>query len=97
MSEWTSDEQFNEAMRPLFERARREGLWFYTNYQDMWFTPDELAARHANRQLRWGPVNWQLRDPRALTAELERAVVDATAALARHRERLKTANATSPP
>lgn len=47
----------------LFVRARAEGLWFYSSYQDLWFSPDELTAEHAAGRFRWGPENWQLRPP----------------------------------
>ncbi len=48
----------------MFERAERDGLWFWTSYQDLWFTPAQLREDMANDRFRWGAVNWELRDPR---------------------------------
>ena len=47
----------------LMARARRERLWFWCNYQDLWFSPDELQAEWDKGSFRWGAVNWKLRDP----------------------------------
>lgn len=51
------------SMRPLFDQARREGKWFYTSYQQIWFSPDQLEAAQRDGRFRWGPCNWELRDP----------------------------------
>lgn len=51
-------------MEKLFEEARAKGLWFYTPYQQLWFSPDELATRRANGRYRWDESNWKLRDPK---------------------------------
>lgn len=59
-------EEVARQLAPLFEQADREGLWFYCNYQDMWFSPDELRARQARGELHWGATNWKLRDPTEL-------------------------------
>lgn len=58
--------KFDALMAPLFKEAREKGLWFYTNYQGMWFAPCELEAEHAAGRLRWGPDNWKLRDPQEM-------------------------------
>lgn len=58
----TVDEILSE-MEPLFDEARRNGKWFWCRYQDLWFSPDQLAAQHANGKFIWSAVNWQLRDP----------------------------------
>lgn len=52
-----------ESLQPLFERAKREGLWFYTSYQDLWFAPDELEKQQKAGRFCWGAVNWKLRNP----------------------------------
>lgn len=57
-------------MTELFERAKRDGLWFYLAYQGLWFSPAELAREQANGRFRWGPVNWRLRDPQEHVAQL---------------------------
>lgn len=57
-------------LAPLFERARAEGLWFHCSYQDLWFTPDDLEAAHANGRFVWGAVNWKLVRPEAYTLHM---------------------------
>lgn len=52
-----------EGLQPLYEKADREGFWFYSVYQDIWFHPDELREKQSNGQFLWGAVNWQLRQP----------------------------------
>lgn len=54
-----------DALDALFERARREGLWFFHNgiSGQFWYSPDELQAEQENGKFIWGAVNWQLRDP----------------------------------
>lgn len=64
-----SREAVIESLAPLFERADRERLWFYFSYQGMWFSPDELRAKHAAGRLYFGAVNWTLRNPNELHAE----------------------------
>lgn len=56
-------EEILKSLEPLFEKAERDGLWFFCHYQAMWFSPRELRKEHANGRLAWGPVNWVLRDP----------------------------------
>lgn len=55
--------EIEAALEPLFERAEREGLWFYSLYQGLWFSPKELRAEQAKGRFWWGAVNWELRDP----------------------------------
>jgi len=64
-------------MNELFAEARAKGLWFFTGYQHLWFSPDELATEQANGRFRWGPENWKLRDPAEHLAELDRKMVEA--------------------
>lgn len=56
----------------LFEEARAKGLWFYNPYYSLWFSPDELEAEQRSGKFRWGPVNWQLRDPSEYLNEAKR-------------------------
>jgi hypothetical protein len=63
-----------EPLKELYDEAKQKGLWFYCYYQCMWFSPDELAKKNENNQLRWGPVNWQLRDPNELLKEIEQRI-----------------------
>lgn len=64
-------------LAPLIEQARAEGKWLWCNYQDIWFSPDELAKQNANGKFLWGPVNWKLRDPKERLTEAERRASDA--------------------
>jgi hypothetical protein len=50
-------------LEPLFERAEKEKLWFYSSYQGLWFSPKELKEEHENGKFIWGAGNWQLLDP----------------------------------
>lgn len=47
----------------LIAEARARDLWLRSHYQDIWFHPDELEAERAEGRFRWGPANWELRDP----------------------------------
>jgi hypothetical protein len=84
----TERETILAGLRPMFEKARREGLWFYCNYQGLWFSPDELEAEQKRGSFVWGAVNWQLRDPMVQIDEQERAVAGALAQLQVLRQRL---------
>lgn len=56
-------------LRALIEQARAEGKWLWCNYQDLWFSPDQLTEQNNNGSFRWGVVNWKLRDPQERLAE----------------------------
>lgn len=77
-----------ETMDDLFARAEREGLWFYSHYQDFWLSPGELREEQANGQFRWGPVNWELRNPFDGLQSLHRKSGEALAAEAAFKARL---------
>lgn len=55
-----------QELQPMFEEARKKGLWFYSYYQCMWFSPEELEAAHKENRFIWSKENWKLRDPREL-------------------------------
>jgi hypothetical protein len=59
-------------LEPLFNQAERECLWFYSRYQDMWFSPNELREAHSKGRFIWGAPNWELRDPQEKIDSLER-------------------------
>ena len=69
-----------ESLQPLFTKARAEGLWFVSSYQECWFAPDELEAKHKEDLFLWGPLNWRLEDPEKMINQLklkiEQAEVD---------------------
>lgn len=52
-----------QGLQPLYERAKKEKLWFYCKYQDLWFTPDELMQYQSDGRFVWGAKNWELKDP----------------------------------
>lgn len=64
-------------MAELLKEAREKKLWLYTSYQGMWFSPDELEKSQQEGKFRWGPSNWELRDPIQKLQELEKNVCDA--------------------
>lgn len=78
-----------KSLLPLFVRARSQGLWFHCAYQDLWFSPDDLAREHAAGRFIWGPENWSLRDPKERLAQLEREAVAHAAGVERFKERLR--------
>ena len=65
-------QKYNELMKPLFDEARSKGLWFYTHYQSLWFSPSELEEKHKAGELRWGRDNWRLRDPQEMIKALKK-------------------------
>lgn len=70
-------------LRKLTAQARAEGKWLWCNYQDIWFSPDQLDEQNRNGKFLWGPVNWQLRDPAERVAEAKRRADDAAGEYAR--------------
>lgn len=64
-------EQILKELEPLFIKAEKEGLWFYSPYQQMWFTPKELKKAHNEGRFVWGIPNWELRSPYEKITELE--------------------------
>lgn len=59
-------------MESMFAEARTQGLWFFTNYQQLWFSPDELEQHQRAGTFRWGAVNWRLRPPQEYLEQLKR-------------------------
>jgi hypothetical protein len=60
-----------DGLKPLFERAEREKLWFYSPYQDLWFSPEELREAQSEGRFIWGELNWHLRSPYERINQLE--------------------------
>ena len=77
-----------EAMQPLLRQARDEGKWLYTNYQCLWFSPDELEAEHGEGRFLWGPENWALRNPEQRITEFEHEIERAKTNLATFKQRV---------
>lgn len=67
-----------EQLEPLFKEAEEKKLWFYSRYQSMWFSPEELRDHHEHGTFIWGPRNWKLRDPEERLNELyeERKIIN---------------------
>ncbi|ELK41259.1 hypothetical protein D478_14840 [Brevibacillus agri BAB-2500] len=59
-----------EGLKPLFEKAEAEGLFFYNAYRDLWFSPKALKFEHSSGRFVWGAANWQLRDPKERLQQL---------------------------
>ena len=81
-------DQILGGLEPLFERASREGKWFWLRYQDLWFAPEELRKAHAVGRFIWGAVNWELRDPKERLSEAVKRADDALAELKRIKEKM---------
>ena len=78
-----------EEMKKMFDKARAEGLWFFTSYQQLWFSPDDLEKEQKNGHFRWGPTNWQLRSPDERIAQLEQNVRRSDRELKEFKEKLQ--------
>ncbi len=80
-----------ESLKPMFEEAKARNLWFYTSYQQIWFSPDELAAENKRGKFMWGAVNWELRDPIDGLKALDKKIAEAQAERDRFAARLRAA------
>lgn len=78
----------SETLKPMFERAKHEHLWFRSVYQDLWFTPEELEFEQEQGRFRWGVENWQLRDPAEKLKRLEKEIEDAQSRYFEFRKRM---------
>jgi hypothetical protein len=76
----TERELVIEGLKPLFEQAEREGLWFYQSYTGLWLSPDDLRKEQSNGSYFWGACNWKLRSPierlEQLTHDADRAIAE---------------------
>lgn len=63
-------------LQPLFDEAKEKGLWFYSFYQNLWFSPKDLRRLHRKGRYIWGRDNWELRDPQERLAELQGKKMD---------------------
>ncbi len=81
-------DQIIAGLKPLFKKARAEGLWFRSSYQDLWFSPDELEAAQAAGRFIWGAVNWTLCDPADRLAQLTREYESARTAMVTFAKRI---------
>lgn len=70
-----------DSLRPLFEEAEEKGLWFYSTFNQRWYSPNELRAEQENGNWCWNARNWKLGDPKKHLEEL-RHEIDAAIQLA---------------
>ena len=75
-------------MDAMFERARAGGLWFFSTYQGLWFSPEELVDARSRGSFKWGACNWQLRSPFERLAELRQEAESAAASVAEFEVRM---------
>ena len=61
-------------LEPLFEQATLERKWFRLPYYDIWFSPSELRAAHADGRFIRPAVDWELRHPIEHLQELDQAI-----------------------
>jgi hypothetical protein len=73
-------EEIAKALEPLFTTAKLNGLWFFTRYQQLWFSPEELYRENKSGRFLWGPSNWELRDPKERLEQLRSDAKTATTA-----------------
>lgn len=70
-----------DSLKPMFDLAEKKGLWFFSEYQQIWISPGELREAQNNGKFRWGAWNWRLRDPKEhlfdLRAKAERSKMEA--------------------
>ena len=77
-----------EMLRPLIQEAKDRKMWLHTYYQDIWFSPDELEAMNKEGRFLWGPVNWELRNPKERVEILKRGIHNAKKELDSFEKRL---------
>ena len=72
----------------MFKLAEQENLWFYCNYQDMWFSPKELRNEHGSGKFIWGETNWTLRDPSEKLKQLENGRINMDKTICEFKKRM---------
>jgi hypothetical protein len=70
----TKKEKILKSLEPMFKEAEEKGLWFNSKYQDLWYSPSELKEKQSEGRFIWGKENWELRNPKELIKEHERAI-----------------------
>lgn len=78
MTEFAERKEIFESLKPLFEKAERENLWFQCTFQPFRLTPKELRKYQSSGEMIWGVQSWELIDPRTLLknpeAEKQKAI-----------------------
>ena len=76
----TEREEILEGLKPLFEKAEKEGLWFKCNSMlagDIFFSPSELKEQQAIGKFLWDAMNWNLVFPELQLKYLKNKVEEA--------------------
>lgn len=61
-----------EELEFLIKEAEEKGWWLRSHYQQLEFSPRELRESNAQGRFIWGPVNWELIDPKTLLKDEEK-------------------------
>ena len=69
-----SVEYVKEQLKDLISRARAEGKWIHCFYQDLWFSPDKFEKAIGEERFIWGLENFELRNPKDRSNQLEAKV-----------------------
>ncbi len=67
------------SLKPLFEQAEAEGMWFYHNSEEtgeVWASPGYLHNEQSEGRLIWSPEHWELRSPIDYMASIHRKAGD---------------------
>jgi hypothetical protein len=86
------DKKYNKEMKSLFERAIKEGLWFYQRYYDMWFSPKELKQLNKEGHYKLLPKDWELRNPQEIIDHYKWKIVVIKKQIKKIKERIKKNN-----
>ena len=64
-------------LRKMIVIAKLNGQFIYCHYQNLWWSPEEFGKELDQNKFRWGRENFQLRDPKQHTVDLDRAIDEA--------------------
>lgn len=78
----------NESLGDLIRRAEQTGMWLWSRYQNLWFSPDALRRENAAGRFLWDAENFQLRHPCERRAQLEKRAQEAAADLLRFKGKI---------
>lgn len=66
----SSTKEILDSLKPLFDKAEKENLWFYCYPLDVLLSPKELKKAQKEGRYIWGTVNWDLVSPNERLDEL---------------------------
>ena len=67
------------SLKPMFEQAEADNLWFYHHSEEageVWASPGFLQKEQSEGRLLWAPEHWELRSPLDYMASLHRKAGD---------------------